>query len=786
MKLTKTLIVFFALILSGLGFSQTATVQVIHNSPDLSIETVDLYIDNIKFVDNFRFRTSTNFVEIGAGVNVKINIAPSNSQSVADSVFELNTTFTSGETYILVADGILSDSGYSQTENFGIQIYDAARQNAANSNEIELLVHHGSPDAPAVDVNVLAPQSKLADDIAYTEFQGYVSVPSGDYRLEVTTADETNSVGQFIAPLKNIGLEGQAVTVLASGFLNPSQNSNGPSFGLWATRPGGGNLIRFPQPTANVQIIHNSADLAAEFVDVYVNGALLVDDFEFRTATPFVNIPANIPLRIEIAPGTSSSSQDAIYELNTLLERDKSYILIANGNISSAGYTQTENFNIEVFPTAKQSSSNAGVVDILAFHGATDAPSVDIDVVAPQVKIVDDISYTDFQGYVTVSEGDYTLNVTTSDGTTIVGQYIAPLRNVSLGGKAITVLASGFLDPSQNSDGPSFGLWAARPSGGNLIEFRQTTASVQVIHNSADLNAQTVDVYLNDNLLLDNFNFRTATPFVNLPAGISLSVKVAPGNSASSADAIFEQVLTLDRNKRYIVVADGNISASGYTQTENFSLEVYDMARVSAQSSGNTDILVHHGATDAPAVDVRESVSQIVLVNDISYTGFSNYVQLPTNDYFIDVTTADELSIVASYLAPLSTLGLNNRAITVLASGFLDPVQNSNGPEFGLWVATSTGGALVELPKQVLNTNDFNSLDFSVFPRIADNELTIKMKQAGANVASIYDLSGRLVLETEIKTIENTLDITQLNSGMYLLTISTEDNGSNSVKFYKK
>ena len=44
--------------------------------------------------------------------------------------------------------------------------------------------------------------------------------------------------------------------------------------------------------TARLQVIHNSADVAADQVDVYLNGTLLLDNFAFRTATPFIDAPA--------------------------------------------------------------------------------------------------------------------------------------------------------------------------------------------------------------------------------------------------------------------------------------------------------------------------------------------------------------------------------------------------------------------------------------------------------------------------------------------------------------
>ena len=54
------------------------------------------------------------------------------------------------------------------------------------------------------------------------------------------------------------------------------------------------------------------------------------------------------------------------------------------------------------------------------------------------------------------------------------------------------------------------------------------TARVQVIHNSADLAAQSVDIYLNDALLLDNFNFRTDSPFIDATDGEEITMLVMP------------------------------------------------------------------------------------------------------------------------------------------------------------------------------------------------------------------------------------------------------------------
>lgn len=73
-----------------------------------------------------------------------------------------------------------------------------------------------------------------------------------------------------------------------------------------------------------------------------------------------------------------------------------------------------------------------------------------------------------------------------------------------------------------------------------------------------------VDVYLNGDLLIDDFVFRTATPFIDAPATIDFTVAIAPSNSTSAGDAIYTQVFNLADGGTYVVVASGIVSGSGY------------------------------------------------------------------------------------------------------------------------------------------------------------------------------------------------------------------------------
>ena len=129
--------------------------------------------------------------------------------------------------------------------------------------------------------------------------------------------------------------------------------------------------------------------------------------------------------------------------------------------------------------------------------------------------------------------------------------------------------------------------------------------------------------------MIDNFNFRTASSFIDAPAGEDFSVSIAPSNSMSSAEALVSYTYNLVEGETYILVAEGIISTTGYSPATAFSIEVYPMGRESASNEGNTDLLIHHGSTDAPTVDVVETgVGAGTIVDNASYGDFTSYLEL--------------------------------------------------------------------------------------------------------------------------------------------------------------
>ena len=524
--------------------------------------------------------------------------------------------------------------------------------------------------------------------------------------------------------------------------------------------------------TAKVQIIHNCADAAADSADIYVNGVQALDNVAFRTATAFIDLPAGVPLAIGVAPKTSTSVSDTIYNLNATLAANGKYLAVAQGIVSPTGYSPAPPFKINVSALGQTQAAAPGNTDVMIVHGSTDAPTVDVR--SGITTLANNLSFGDFNtGYLALPTADYKVRITTPTGSATVATFSAPLATLNLQDSALVVLASGFLNPSNNSNGPAFGLWVALPTGGSLIPLPasapENLARAQVIHNCADAAADSVDVYLNGSLLLNNFAFRTATNFVDLPGSAPLTIGIASKNSTSVADTIFSQTVTLDSAGRYIVTANGIVSPTGYNPNKPFGLSIFAGAREVAATSTTTDLLILHGSTDATIVDVRSGGS--VLVNNIGYGSYDGYLSLPVNNYTISITDSSGVTTVASYSAPLQTLSLGGAALTVLASGFLTPGTNSNGPAFGLWVASPAGGALIQLPTatNVADIESSSKATIAVVPNPISGRFYVSGLRSKAE-ANILDMNGRVLWSGSVQAGES-VDVSSLASGCYLLQV---------------
>ncbi|MEM1325237.1 MAG: DNRLRE domain-containing protein [Bacteroidota bacterium] len=223
--------------------------------------------------------------------------------------------------------------------------------------------------------------------------------------------------------------------------------------------------------TAFLQIIHNVPDPLVSKVNIEVNGRTFANNLGFRSATAFTELPANVDVTLTVKPVLGFNNRQMTIQQRTRFDGGKRYILMVSGVIRTGQFDKTANGNaikINVYPvsTARVASEGgAGFVDLMAFHGTTDAPM--LDVVMPQINDVpvDDLSYATFTDYATVPAlgGRVQLDVMDSNQSQTLSSFFGDLSLYS--GQAITIFSSGFLNPRRNQNGAGFGLFAVLANG---------------------------------------------------------------------------------------------------------------------------------------------------------------------------------------------------------------------------------------------------------------------------------------------------------------------------------
>lgn len=788
MRLRRLLLLLITLTFTTGALAQTNNqfeLQVIHNAPDDALSPVDVYEGvggtNILTLD---FREASSFANIGFnGNSFDFGLVPEGG-SVTDTIGFTLDNLNDGDQRIVVVNGVLPDNSgdYEDFKELDISVMEMPRKSANNSNNTDLLVNHGAPGAGNVDIEEVGQGAgKIVSDLAYGAYAGYLELPTEDYELKVTPSGSDNALGRYEALLSTQNFDGDALTVFASGFLNPADNNDGPEFGLFATTSGG-SVIPLPEiERAQIQFIHNSPDQdTADQVDVYVNGktdlpqdGLGVNDFSFREATEFKTVPANTDIDIDIS-NWRESINNAYFSTTINLDPNTAYIAVVNGAINSE--FSDKDLGISLKKMARTSGTQDDKVDVLAHHGSPDAPAVDVvETKQGAGQLFDSLTYGDFSDYLSVDSLNYELEVQGNANNNTVAKFSAPLNDLNLDGGAVTLLASGFLTPGDNNDGPSFGLYAALPNGQVQSLQAIQEAQVQFIHNVPDDAASDVDVYVNGDQFTE-LGFQEATSFATLPANEEVNIGLAPAGQ-SVDDTLKNFTLNLSANSNYIAVANGIASESGYDPNQPLELSLFEGARTVAQNDGQTEILLHHGSTDAPAVNIVETsvTDNQELANGLAYTNFSEngYLPLDPAQYEIEVRDTDG-NEVATFDADLTNPDLTDSAITVFASGFLEPENNSNGDPFGLYVALADG-TVVELDEVVGIEESANKLEFQAYPNPVNDEVRIAFGQNDLDQARIdvMTINGKVINSQRTAANGNArLNLDGLNSGTYIVRVA--------------
>jgi hypothetical protein len=306
-------------------------------------------------------------------------------------------------------------------------------------------------------------------------------------------------------------------------------------------------------------------------------------------------------------------------------------------------------------------------------------------------------------------------------------------------------------------------------------------AALQLIHNVADPAAALVDVFLNDELIAADVAYGSATAYLDVPAGESITLDI---NAAGTEQTLISETLELTDDLNYVATAVGVGSPDDFApnpdgQDISASLLLAEDTRQEAVNPDEVDFFVTHTATDAPAVDVRSG--ELTLLENAIFGSASEYLSLLADSYDLELYPSGTDDLLAIYRADLS--GLAGESAVITARGFLDPSSNQDGPAFELVAVLASG--------EVISLNDVTSTPASEQPRefaLEQNypnpfnpstSIRFSLPEAGEVNLSVYNVQGQRVATLtdglrSAGTHQISFDAGNLASGVYLYRLQTE------------
>jgi hypothetical protein len=473
--------------------AQSAYVQLIHTVADVVgvgppafptvLDSIDVYISLdggatwTLAVPDFKFRQATPFLPLPANSNQLLaGIAPGNSSSSGDILLQYAIPTLSPDIYYVAAVAGTIDFSGPQVD-VDIYYFSPARNATTGSgaNDVDLLLFHGSPDAGPVSYYWAFDRTQHAYvRDGYLSYRGYSSAYRTlplDNLLVLGDSSDVNvirGIGYYYPERSNNAFWGgqSAGVVFISGYASTPDPAK--QLGVHMALPDGTVRPLSPQQVRRLQLIHNAADPALAQVDIH--GGTFPEPnplrIDFRQAIPaiFLGGPAGASLPVYVSARGNTASY-LVQSTFTLPAAGQNTAVFAQGVINPSQFAANPDgrgigFEL-VTLTNLVGTAPTGSMKVFPFHGATDAPTVDVEIVG--VGTVSGLRYKDAGPAVTLpSNTAATINI--KQGSSVLATYtLSPSQSRDATGAII--FASGFLSPANNQNGPAFGLYIVYPTG---------------------------------------------------------------------------------------------------------------------------------------------------------------------------------------------------------------------------------------------------------------------------------------------------------------------------------
>ncbi|MEN0045920.1 MAG: DUF4397 domain-containing protein, partial [Bacteroidota bacterium] len=157
-------------------------------------------------------------------------------------------------------------------------------------------------------------------------------------------------------------------------------------------------------------------------------------------------------------------------------------------------------------------------------------------------------------------------------------------------------------------------------------------ARIQFIHNAP---SKGVQILANGEELRPILFYRTATPYLDIPAGTDVELVIIPRGSSADSEDVLRQTIRLRANQTYLAGLYGTFDTN-----DDFpvSLSITEQAMETASTPSNLILQFFHGATDATTFNLSEN--ETTLFEAVGYGNFgAERAEVLASNYILNLSS---------------------------------------------------------------------------------------------------------------------------------------------------
>ncbi|MEM1327624.1 MAG: T9SS type A sorting domain-containing protein [Bacteroidota bacterium] len=496
---------------------------------------------------------------------------------------------------------------------------------------------------------------------------------------------------------------------------------------------------------AMVQFINN---IASENIDIYITESRQFKNIAFRQGSPFFLLPEG-RWKLQIAPANSEDVTAAFAEFDIVVEPGN-YLFLLSGSLES-----TQLFTHRKHQFNASADAHIGMTFVHA-HPHTSA----VHFLSEEKAVLETLDYGQFSEYISVPDS-FSFVLTDEANHTLVHHRVA----LDFWREKSIVFFTSIVEEQATKRWQTYALLYdghAFPLERLPLLSEYGRSSLQIIQNAPD---QVFDLYIESELVADDFNFHAATTFLTLPKYEHLDIGIAPANSRSAED-IFS-VITMKMNSDL-----GHILFLHRTADHDFFMPqiVSDIPDLSSIHS--VDVGFAQGATALESVEVW--IDGQLLYEDVEQWQSSPYQTLPSRPFRLELRRSGAAYSLATYQVNLHAW----RGRSVQLYTF-----NDTDKSFGLQAVTPDTSFTI-FP---ISTADSGVEERAQSPLLEewrfyfrDGEIIgiVDVDESSLLAWTVLDAQGRRVYQAAVQQYEKgelsiRLAVPHLPSGIYFVEVSS-------------